>query len=154
MSFELRELRPGLRRWRTEHPDWSPNEAWPQLVGSVAAHLDGAFALIDPQLPADPREAGRLWSALERDLERSGLPAVVLLKCEWHARSSAAFAERLGAAVWQPGSETPLPEGVEEVRVEGDDWQESLLVLPMHAAVVAGDVILGAPGGVRLPADW
>jgi hypothetical protein len=155
VSLDQRELRPGLRRWTTEHPAWSPDEAWPQLVGSVAAELDDGLVVVDPQVPTDPDEAARLWSTLAADVDRTGLPVVVLLTCEWHGRSSAAVAERFGAPVWHPGSETPLPAGVAPIRVEGADWEESLLVLPRYAAVVAGDVILGAPaGGVRLPADW
>jgi hypothetical protein len=37
----MRELKPGLWHWQARHPDWTPEERWPQLVSSYAID-DGA----------------------------------------------------------------------------------------------------------------
>jgi hypothetical protein len=50
----LIELRPGLWRWTTRHPEWLPDgepgseDDWPPDVGLVAYAGPDAFVLIDP----------------------------------------------------------------------------------------------------------
>jgi glyoxylase-like metal-dependent hydrolase (beta-lactamase superfamily II) len=154
----VEELAPGLWRWTAVHPEWTPEqggpEGWEQAVGSVYCETGGDVVLIDPIVPADEPERDRFWRALDRDVARSAATHVVLT-CAWHARSSAEVAARYGAAVWAPDDGTrALPVGVEAVdaALQG----EVLLWLPSHAALVAGDTLLGdGAGGVRLcPDSW
>ena len=76
-------------------------------------------------------------------------PVRILLTVEWHARSADELASRYGAVV---GGDAPA--GVEAFAVPPVD--ETLWILSDHAALVAGDVLLGADGGgVRLcPDSW
>jgi glyoxylase-like metal-dependent hydrolase (beta-lactamase superfamily II) len=173
---EARELRPGLWRWELPHPEWTPKDAeddgWEQVVASYAVETPDAYLLIDPLAPpAGSPEAERFWSALDRDVDRRGPPAV-LLTIFWHARSAAEILERYpGAAVWvhepaadlvaertrfthtfRPGQE--LPGGA--TGYDAGRAYEVVFWLPSHAALVAGDVLLGAPdGATRLcPSSW
>jgi hypothetical protein len=101
--------------------------------------------LIDPLVP--PEDSERFWAALDGDVERAARPVVVLLTTDSHARSSNEIAERYGAEI---GS---APAGV-ETRDTG--WYgEVLYWLPGHAALVAGDVLLGDGSvGARLADSW
>lgn len=156
--MEVVELAPGLWRWTTAHPDWTPEqggpEGWEREVGSVYCEAGGAVLLIDPLVPADELERERFWAALDRDVGRAEATHVVL-SCEWHSRSAAELVARYGARRWKPedGPES-LPAGVEAVpaALEG----EVLLWLPSHSALVAGDTLLGdGEGGVRMcPDSW
>ena len=156
--MDVAELAPGLWRWTTAHPDWTPEqggpEGWEQEVSSVYCEAGGDVLLVDPLVPSDETERDRFWHALDRDV--AGAATVhVLLTCIWHARSSAAILDRYGARQWTPadGPET-LPETVEALEAALDD--EVLLYLSSHAALVAGDTLLGdGAGGVRLcPESW
>jgi hypothetical protein len=152
------EIAPGLWRWTTAHPDWTPEqggpEGWEREVGSVYCETGGDVVLVDPLVPADEAERERFWRALDRDVGRA-VATHVVLTCEWHARSSPELAARYGAAVWSP-SDGPgsLPAGVESVDAALED--EVLIWLPAHGAVVAGDTLLGdGAGGIRLcPDSW
>ena len=152
------ELAPGLWRWTAEHPDWSPElggpEGWEREVGSVYCETGGGVVLLDPLVPAEPGERERLWRALDRDVARTATVHVVLT-CAWHRRSSDEIAGRYGGRVWAPGDGTSaLPPGVEAVAAALED--EVILWLPSHAALVAGDTLLGdGAGGIRLcPDSW
>jgi glyoxylase-like metal-dependent hydrolase (beta-lactamase superfamily II) len=115
------------------------------------------------------RTADTIWTALDALVAQKGAPNV-LLTIYWHARSSPAILERYaGTRVWvhepaademrkrvavtdtfRPGS--PLPGGVEAIGVRHG---EILFWLANHRALVAGDVLLGANGGVRIcPDSW
>jgi glyoxylase-like metal-dependent hydrolase (beta-lactamase superfamily II) len=152
------ELAPGLWRWTTAHPDWTPEqggpEGWEQEVGSVYCETAGDVVLVDPLVPTDAAERERFWQALDRDVGRAESVHVVLT-CAWHARSSAELIERYGARAWAPpvGAEH-LPAGVEAVAAALD--HEVLVWLREHAALVAGDTLLGdGTGGVRMcPDSW
>ena len=128
--------------------------------------------LLDPIVPADAEERARFWRALDRDVEKAGTPHVVLT-CAWHSRSSADVLARYpGARLWahadgaaelpagvvatdpfRPGD--PLPGGASAVHGAVGD-AEVLLWLPSHAALVAGDTLLGGgSAGIRLcPDAW
>jgi glyoxylase-like metal-dependent hydrolase (beta-lactamase superfamily II) len=155
---EVTELAPGLWRWTTAHPGWTPEqggpEGWERDVGSVYCETGGEVVLVDPLVPADEPQRERFWRALDRDVGRAGATHVVLT-CEWHARSSADLVARYGADVWSPadGSAT-LPAGVEAVDAALED--EVLIWLASHRALVAGDTLLGdGAGGIRLcPDSW
>lgn len=149
--MRVQELAPGLWRWTGLHPDWTPEQGgpdgWEQEVGCVYCEAPDAVVLVDPLVP--PGDEERFLRALDRDVERAGKPVHVLVTVHWHARSAEELAERYGAQV---GGE--LPRGVEgrpAVR-----FDETILWIPEHRALVFGDVVLGADdGGVRLcPESW
>ena len=130
--MEVQELRPGLWRWTAPHPQWEHAEHWGPEVGSVYAELPDALVVIDPIVPADEDEL--FWSALDRDVER--------------------VARRYHATLWRPEERGELPGGVRAEVVHGSDWVEALFYLEPHRALVAGDLLIGADGGIELPVPW
>jgi glyoxylase-like metal-dependent hydrolase (beta-lactamase superfamily II) len=149
--MDVQELRPGLWRWTAPHPAWRPGCDWPRDVGCVFVEARDATVVVDPLVPADEEE--RFWSALDRDVERRGLPVVVLLTCTWHRRSAGDVARRYDAAVWRP--DDPLPHAVEAERFAAGEWEEHVFVLADHAALLFGDVVEGdGDGGLRMPPSW
>ena len=152
--MEVQELRPGLWRWTASHPEWDHAEHWGPDVGSVYAELPGSIVVVDPLVPADETEEQRFWSALDRDVERSGLPLHVLLTVHWHERRVAAVLDRYPATLWRPEEKGDLPAGVHAETVQGSDWMEALFFLEPHRALVAGDLLIGRDGGIELPVDW
>ena len=150
--MEVQELRPGLWRWTAPHPQWEHAEHWGPEVGSVYAELPDALVVIDPIVPADEDEL--FWSALDRDVERVARPVQVLLTVHWHERSVAAVLDRYHATLWRPEERGELPGGVRAEVVHGSDWVEALFYLEPHRALVAGDLLIGADGGIELPVPW
>ena len=139
------ELSPGLWRWTAPHPDWKEGDDWEQEVGCVYYEAPAATVLIDPLVPP---ERDRFFEALDRDVERRGLPLAILLTCPWHTRSAAELTERYGA-----GDTAPV--GV-EAALALPEIEETLWWLPEPRALVVGDVLLGAPpDGIRIcPDSW
>jgi glyoxylase-like metal-dependent hydrolase (beta-lactamase superfamily II) len=138
------ELAPGLWRWTAPHPDWKEGADWDQEVGCVYYEAPDATVLIDPLVPP---ERERFLEALDRDVERRGLPVTILLTCKWHERSAVELKERYGAG------DTP-PAGVEAFLVL-PEIEETLWWLPAQRALVAGDVLIGAPDGISVcPDSW
>jgi hypothetical protein len=152
--MDVAELRPGLWRWTVDHPEWEPGEHWEPAVGSVFAELPGAVVLVDPLVPRDARGAEHFWESLDRDVERAGEPVFVVLTVHWHERSTEAVLERYRAILWRPEQPTSLPDGVEPLVVHGADWVEAMVYLEPWRALVVGDLIVGADGGLRVPVDW
>ena len=152
--MEVRELGHGLWRWTASHPEWHHAEHWGPDVGSVYAEMPGSIVVVDPLVPTDEAEEKRFWSALDRDVERSGLPLHVLLTVHWHERSVAAVLDRYHATLWRPEEKGDLPAGVHAETVKGSDWMEALFFLEPHRALVAGDLLIGRDGGVELPIEW
>jgi hypothetical protein len=150
--MEVRELRPGLWRWTASHPQWDHDAEWGPEVGCVYAELPEAIVVVDPLVPGDEEE--RFWAALDRDVERSGLPVFVLLTVHWHERSVASVLDRYHATLWRPESNGELPAGVRVEAVKGSDWIEALFFLERHQALVAGDLLIGSDGGLKLPVEW
>jgi len=137
------EIAPGLWRWTAPHPDWKPGDDWEQEVGCVYYEAAAATVLIDPLVPP---ERDRFFEALDRDVERRGLPLAVLLTVPWHERSAAELVERYAA-----GNEAPA--GVEPFAVP--ELDETLWWLPAHAALVAGDALVGSAGTIEVcPDSW
>ena len=110
--------------------------------------------LIDPLVPADEAEAARFFEALDRDVERRGLPVAILRTILWHERSCAAIRDRYAITdAW--------PDGVDRDRV-GDPDGEVVVWIAEHRALVVGDIILGSdatgtapPGGLMVaPPSW
>jgi len=150
--MDVREIDPGLWLWSAFH------EEWKQDVGCLYVEAGDAVLLIDPLVPGEERE--EFIGALDRDVERLGMPVHILVSVFWHARSAAELAERYGADVWapsrarqavewragkarafRPGDE--LPGGVEAYATARSN--EVVFHLPSHHALWAGDVILGGP---------
>lgn len=150
--MEVRELRPGLWRWTAAHPEWEHAQHWGPDVGSVYAALPDAVVVVDPLVPSD--EDQRFWSALDRDVERLGLPVRVLLTVHWHERSVAAVLDRYDASLWRPEEKGELPEGVQAEIVKGADWVEAMFFLEPPRALVTGDLLIGKNGGIELPIEW
>jgi hypothetical protein len=150
--MEVQELRPGLWRWTASHPEWDHAQHWGPDVGSVYAELPDAVALVDPIVPAGEDE--HFWSALDRDVERLGLPVRVLLTVHWHERSVAAVLDRYDATLWRPEEKGELPAGVRAEVVKGADWVEAMFFLEPHRALVTGDLLIGKNGGIELPIEW
>jgi hypothetical protein len=150
--MEVQELRPGLWRWTGSHPEWNHAEHWGPEVGSVYAQLPDAVVVVDPLVPEDSEE--QFWAALDRDVERLGLPVHVLLTVHWHERSVATVLDRYKATLWHPEEKGELPTRVHAEIVKGGDWVEALFFLEPHRALVAGDLLIGKDGGVELPVNW
>jgi glyoxylase-like metal-dependent hydrolase (beta-lactamase superfamily II) len=165
---DVQEVLPGLWRWTTRHPEWTPEEGgedgWDEVVASVFYESPSGIVLIDPLVPAGDERA-RFLRALDRDVERAGRAPSVLLTIYWHERSAAELAARYdGATVWaparalhrmsidvthafEPGDD--LPGGL--VAIDSQRGGEVLFWLPGPRTLVSGDVLLGTPeGGLRL----
>lgn len=103
------EVRPGLRTWVGNHPEWNSELTWGPEVRSYAVDVEGMTVLIDPVAPAPPGDA-------------------VLLTVPWHRRST----DELGL----PVLDTPPP-GIESR--PGFFAEERVYWLPAHRAIVLGD---------------
>jgi glyoxylase-like metal-dependent hydrolase (beta-lactamase superfamily II) len=145
--MQVSEIATGLWRWTGLHPAWTPADGgpdgWEQEVGSYYYEAPEAIVLFDPLVPMEDRD--RFFAALDRDVERAGLPVRVLLTLEDHRRSSAELAERYGGKVGE------LPAGVD---VALECWDEQVYWIPEHAALVLGDLVLARGGGLELPRTW
>jgi hypothetical protein len=91
----VRELRAGLWHWRAPHPDWTPEEQWPQEVSSYGIDDGARLLLLDPL--AVPQELLEL--AADRE-------PVVVLTAPWHERDTRGLAERFGWPVFTPPPDT------------------------------------------------
>jgi hypothetical protein len=133
---EVLRLADGLWRWTAVHPRW---EHWPNHerespeVGCVYYEAADATVLIDPLVPAG--EQDDLFRHLDADIARRGLPVVVLLTAEWHRRSADELAARYEARIGGA-----LPEGVEEISIEGADERQVAYFIRPHAALVTCEV--------------
>jgi hypothetical protein len=150
--MDVQELRPGLWRWTASHPQWDHAENWGPDVGSVYAELPESLVVVDPLIPEDEEE--HFWTALDRDVERLGLPVHVLLTVHWHERSVATVLDRYKATLWRPEEKGELPTGVHAEIVQGSDWVEAMFFLEPHRALVVGDLLVGTGGGIELTVDW
>jgi len=149
----VQALGPGLYRWTARHPAWqagagaeSPGD-WPPEVGCVAYAAADRLVLVDPQLQG---EEG--WAELDALVAEHGPRVAVLTTIRFHGRSRDAVVARYGAERPRIG-DARIP-GVEVWPIEGAD--ETLLWLPRVRALVAGDRLVGTPGGgLRVcPQSW
>jgi hypothetical protein len=160
---EVAELAPGLWRWTATHPDWKDEYDWSPVVGCFYAETADSTLVIDPLVPDD--EAERFWSALDRDVERRGLPVAVLLTEAAHARSSGEVAARYGGAVWgheqargkvdgaefhAVGADDVLPGGVRVLDEGYDGGSGTPFFLPSYGALAPGDAIVEVDGELRV----
>lgn len=122
----------GLWRWTAPHPNW---ENWPgheleaQEVGCVYYEASDTTVLIDPLIPAG--EEDELFRHLDADVARRALPVVILLTAEWHRRSADELARRYDAPIGGA-----LPQGIEEIPIEGADERQVAYFVRPHAALV------------------
>jgi glyoxylase-like metal-dependent hydrolase (beta-lactamase superfamily II) len=133
---EVLRLAAGLWRWTAEHPRWEywPNhEREPRAVGCVYYEADDATVLIDPLVPAG--EEDDFFRHLDADVERRGLPVVILLTAAWHRRSTDELAARYGARI---GGARPV--GIEEIPIEGTDERQVAYFIRPHAALVVCEI--------------
>jgi len=91
----VRELQAGLWHWQAPHPDWTPDERWPQEVSSSAIDDGERLLFFDPLAVPDA------LLALARERE-----PVIVLTAPWHERDAKALVERLDAAVFAPSPDT------------------------------------------------
>ena len=125
----------GLWRWTASHPNWENwpgHERWPREVGCVYYEAD-ATVLIDPLVPAGEEEP--FFRHLDADVDRRGLPVVILLTARWHRRSTDELAARYDARIGGA-----LPAGVEELPIEGSDERHVAYFIRPHAALVVAEV--------------
>jgi glyoxylase-like metal-dependent hydrolase (beta-lactamase superfamily II) len=164
---DVERVADGLWRWTTRHPEWVPDDGWDPDVACVFYEADDAVVLVDPLIPSKPVERERFLRALDRDVDRAGLPLSVLLTIFWHERSAAELVARYGGSLWVHEPAVPrvesrvtrpfrvgdrLPGGIEPLDAHRRD--EVIFWVPAHAALVEGDALLGdGHGGIRLPPD-
>jgi glyoxylase-like metal-dependent hydrolase (beta-lactamase superfamily II) len=149
--MEVDQIAEGLWRWTTPHPEWRPDADWPEEVGCVYLETADAVVLIDPLVPTEAAERERFLAALDRDVAEAARPLVLLRTVHWHARSIDELAARYGGTLWTQEAGPP-PAGVEPI--DARRAEETLFFLRDHAALVAGDVLLGDDaGGVRVCSD-
>jgi hypothetical protein len=87
------ELAPGLWRWTAEREG---REVW-----CIYYEAEHTTLLVDPVVP-DERE--RFFEALDRDVERRGLPVTIVCTSAGHRAAAAALESRYGATVLTAGT--------------------------------------------------
>jgi hypothetical protein len=126
----VRELQAGLWHWQAPHPDWTPDERWPQEVSSYAIDDGTRLVLVDPLAVPD--------ELLELAADRE--PAVVLT-APWHERDTRGLVDRLGVPVFVPPPDT------------ADDLVRKYGITPEQAAGGSPDVAWLLAGDSR-EAHW
>jgi hypothetical protein len=133
---EAVRLADGLWRWTAPHPNW---ENWPgreheaREVGCVYYEASDATVLVDPLVPAG--EECQFLRHLDADVDRRGALVVILLTADWHRRSADELAERYDARIGGA-----LPDGVEEIPIEGADERQVAYFIRPHAALVVAEI--------------
>ena len=84
--MDVEELAPGLWRWSARRGD---DDVW-----CVYYEAPATTVLIDPVVPDEPE---RFFRALDRDVERRGLPLTILSTAGATDADAAPFVERYGA---------------------------------------------------------
>ena len=166
------ELATGIHRWTAAHPEWRPRA---EEVGSYALVANEALLLVDPLLPADADDRS---APLLAQLDRMAAAAVrveVLVTIPYHTRSAEALYERFAAErptrLWghahvrkrlragtplevvpmeASGSVADIAGGAAEAYTIGRPRRsEHPMYVPSLRAVVFGDAVVGAHGGLR-----
>jgi hypothetical protein len=144
---QVQQLDAGLWNWTGRHPGWTPADGgpdgWEQEVGCVYYEAPGAVVLFDPLVPME--DPDRFYEALDRDVERAGLPVRVLMTVDAHSRSCRALAERYEGTLGE------RPAGVE---IGAEACGEVVYWIPEHGALVAGDVLIARDGRLEVPRAW
>jgi hypothetical protein len=137
----IEEIRPGLKRWATPHPEFDPTEADLDTsytdVASALFHGEDALVFIDPLVPDE------LWPLLDTEVKERGKPVVVLTTIFFHERDRDEVARRYGGRIG--GDEAGVRAFTAERADEVAYWLEG------PRAVVFGDAVLGdQQGGLRI----
>jgi glyoxylase-like metal-dependent hydrolase (beta-lactamase superfamily II) len=140
----LDELRPGLKRWTAEHPEWKPEED--ELDESYRPVASLLYRARDALLFVDPLVPDELWPALDAEVEGAGAPVVVLTTIRFHVRSRDAVVDRYTAELDR------LPAGIRSFPAERGD--EVALWLEDARALVFGDAVLGDQNGSLRVSPW
>lgn len=175
--LDVQRIDPLLWTWTTDHPQWTDDdEGWEQRVRSVFAERPDAIVLVDPLVPIDPLEAERFYAALDRDLERRGVPVSIVCTIPDHRRSVGLLRERYDARLYAPLASRGEVAGATTVPEE-TTIADGVILVPLGApevdhlavridgsspALVFGDTVLGRqpadPDGagelVVAPLDW
>ena len=158
VTWEVRDVAPGLWLWRVEHPDWTPDAEWEPLVASTCVESRAEVAVLDPLAP--PEDAAEIWDRL--DARPPG--SVVVLKPD-HVRDVDLFTRRYDARA--VGPELFFPHDVPETELEpiypgselpggivalydGRGRNETPLWLPEQRALVFADALTAPEGELRV----
>jgi hypothetical protein len=169
---EMEELAPGIHCWTAPHPEWRPKA---EEVVSYALVADEALALVDPLLPAeDDARRAPLLADLDRMVgEQRRLELLVTVP--YHTRSAETLYERysrtLPTLIWghplvkkrltrlaplevipqsPAGDAAEIADGAVIAYTIGRPRRsEYPLYFPTLRAVVFGDAVVGAEGGLR-----
>lgn len=155
---EIRDVAPGLWLWRTEHPEWKPDQGWDPIVASTCVRSGNDVLLLDPL--AAPETATVVWERLDAWVPT----AVVVLKPD-HVRNVDSFVERYGIPAFGPDRfdrhdipETDLqpifpgsilPGGLKAL-YDGRGRLETPLWLPEQRALVFADALAAPEGDLRV----
>lgn len=166
------ELAPGIYGWTASHPEWRPKS---EEVGSYALVAGEALLLVDPQLPAEADERSAPLLARLELLAAAAVRVELLVTIPYHTRSSEALYERFApdrpTRIWghanvrkrlrpeTPLEVVPVSEAGAAARIAGgaaDAYtvgrprrSEHPVYVPSLRAVVFGDAVVGAQGGLR-----
>ena len=166
------ELAAGIRRWTAPHPEWRPAV---EEVESYALIVGPALLLVDPLVPAEDDER-RMPLLAELDLLAAAAARVELLvTIPYHTRSAEALYERFApkrpTRIWghanvrkrlrpetqlevvppgAAGTAAAIAGGAAEAYTIGRPRRSEYPVyVPELRAVVFGDAVVGAQGGLR-----
>ena len=141
------EIAEGLWRWLAPHPEWTPDDDWPELVGSVLYELPEVAVLIDPLIPRE--NGGEFLDWLDERVR--GRAATILTTIRFHRRDREQLAARYRSSTTRAWNW--IPPGVRPWYLR--DAREIVFWLPAVATLVVGDSLVGADGGVRVcPQSW
>src|SRR5438874_9356822 len=95
-AYVIEEVRPGLKRWVSEHPEWKPEED--ELDESYRPVASVVFNSLDALVFIDPLVPDSLWPAIDAEVKASAVPVVlVVTTITFHVRSRAEMVRRYGA---------------------------------------------------------
>ncbi len=167
----MRRLTERILTWSAPHPEYRPRA---EEVASYALRDGGALALVDPLLPADPARRDDVLGELDA-LAVGADHVEVLVTIPYHTRSAEELLRRYAkdrpARLWghanvrkrlrDPGLLTEVPQAAAGEAAEVADGlalaytigrprrSEHPYFFPALRAVVFGDAVVGAQGGVR-----
>jgi glyoxylase-like metal-dependent hydrolase (beta-lactamase superfamily II) len=159
---QLEPLGEGLWRWALRHPEWHPSTEFGSEVACWALRHADRTVVIDPLLPED--DGGELAEELDSILEGE---VAIVVTIPYHVRSAEPLALRWSATVYghrdvarrfdsgdvrfqaiDPGE--AFAGGLTGHRIGSPPRKELPLHVPGRAALVFGDALVGAEGGLRV----
>jgi hypothetical protein len=95
VSYEVRDVAPGIWIWRVEHPSWSPASSWKPAVTSTYVEARGEVLVLDALAP--PEDAREVWERLN-----ARPPSVAVVLKPDHVRDVDFFVERYACRAFGP----------------------------------------------------